>query len=189
MSAIKQEAIKVYDELSAMHQHYLSDLGFRSTRLELSKKTQADLESFRGVMDQYFKISETNDRNAIAATMRPGGLVASKISQLAKDFTDQIAYNAQLVEQSNPVANKALIQHSMVLSAGATLVATLVLGIFGLLTVLNIRNRLNAMKDGMVHISENLNLEKNPRMPVVRMKSAWPSPPLTPCLTACQKRW
>ncbi|SCC18364.1 methyl-accepting chemotaxis protein [Kosakonia oryzendophytica] len=160
MNAIKQEAIKVYDELSAMHQHYLSDLISDQHDLELSKKTQADLESFRGVMDQYFKISESNDRNAIAATMRSGGMVATKISQLAKDFTDQIAYNAQLVEQSNQ-ANKALIQHSMILSAGATLVATLVLGIFGLLTVLNIRNRLNAMKDGMVNISENLNLEQN----------------------------
>jgi methyl-accepting chemotaxis protein len=43
----------------------------------------------------------------------------------------------------------------------ATLAATIILGLFGLLTVLNIRRRLNAMRDGMVQISQDLDLSKN----------------------------
>lgn len=157
MDALKQNALKLYDELNTMHQHYLTDLISDDRDLELSKKTQADLQSFRSVMDQYFKISDSNDRHAIVAAMRPGGIVGDKITQLAADFNEQIAYNTTLVDLANKNSG-ALISRSMLMSSGATILATIVLGIFGLLTVLNIKNRLNAMKDGMVKISENLDL-------------------------------
>lgn len=75
MDAIRQEALKIYDEVDAMHQRYIKELISDQHDMDLSKKTQADLQSFRSVMDQYFKISESNDRNAIVAAMRPGGLV------------------------------------------------------------------------------------------------------------------
>lgn len=160
MDAIKQEAIKLYDEVYAMHQHYIKDLAADPRDLELSKKTLADLEAFRPVLAQYFKISESNDRGAIIATMHQGGMVAGKIADLINDFADQVAYNSSLVDKANQESS-SLIHRSMLISGSATILATIVLGIFGLLTVLNIKNRLNAMKDGMVAISENLDLSHN----------------------------
>jgi hypothetical protein len=60
----------------------------------------------------------------------------------------------------------------------ATLAATILLGLFGLLTVLNIRRRLNAARDGMVQISEDLDLSKN--LPAGRQdEMAMPSRHLT----------
>ncbi len=160
MDAIKQEAIKLYDEVYAMHQNYIKDLASDPRDLELSKKTLADLQAFRPVMDQYFKISESNDRGAIIATMRQGGLVAGKISDLINDFAEQVAYNGSIVDKANKESG-SLIQRSMLMSGGATTLATIVLGIFGLMTVLNIKNRLNGMRDGMVTISETLDLSHN----------------------------
>lgn len=83
-----------------------------------------------------------------------------KIAALLADFNDQIDYNTSLVVQAN-AASKSLISEALILSVSATLAATILLGLFGLLTVLNIRRRLNAMRDGMVQISEDLDLSKN----------------------------
>ena len=160
MDLIKQNANKIYDELLAKHQYYLKELVSDQRDQELSNKTLADLQAFRGAMDQYFKISESNDRKAIIQTMQKGGLIAEKISVLLADFNDQIEYNTSLVVQAN-AASKSLIHKSLILSVSATLAATIILGLFGLLTVLNIRRRLNAMRDGMVQISEDLDLSKN----------------------------
>lgn len=160
MDLIKQNANKIYDELLAKHQYYLKELISDQRDQELSNKTLADLQAFRGAMDQYFKISESNDRKAIIQTMQKGGLIAEKISVLLADFNDQIEYNTSLVVQAN-AASKSLIHKSLILSVSATLAATIILGLFGLLTVLNIRRRLNAMRDGMVQISEDLDLSKN----------------------------
>ena len=160
MDLIKQNANKIYDELLAKHQYYLKELVSEQRDQELSNKTLADLQAFRGAMDQYFKISESNDRKAIIQTMQKGGLIAEKISVLLADFNDQIEYNTSLVVQAN-AASKSLIHKSLILSVSATLAATIILGLFGLLTVLNIRRRLNAMRDGMVQISEDLDLSKN----------------------------
>ncbi len=157
MDAIRQDALKRYDELIAMHQHYLKDLISDQRDLDLANKTQADLQSLRPVMEQYFKIAESNDRKAIIAQMRPGGAVADKITSLTSDFAEQIAYNTSLVDIANK-SSSALISRSMMMSVAATLLATVVMGIYGLLTVLNIKHRLYAMRDGMVSISESLDL-------------------------------
>lgn len=160
MDVIKQNANKIYDELLAKHQYYLKELASDPRDVELSNKTLADLQAFRGAMDQYFKISESNDRKAIIQSMQKGGLIAEKITTLLADFNDQIDYNTSLVVQAN-AASKSLISKALILSVSATLAATILLGLFGLLTVLNIRRRLNAMRDGMVQISEDLDLSKN----------------------------
>lgn len=160
MDVIKQNANKIYDELLAKHQYYLKELASDPRDVELSNKTLADLQAFRGAMDQYFKISESNDRKAIIQSMQKGGLIAEKIATLLADFNDQIDYNTSLVVQAN-AASKSLISKALILSVSATLAATILLGLFGLLTVLNIRRRLNAMRDGMVQISEDLDLSKN----------------------------
>lgn len=160
MDVIKQSANKIYDELLAKHQYYIKELASDSRDKELSNKTLSDLQSFRGAMDQYFKISESNDHKAIINAMQKGGLIAEKISALVADFNDQIDYNTSIVVQAN-AASKSLINKAMILSVSATLAATIILGLFGLLTVLTIRRRLNAMRDGMVQISENLDLSKN----------------------------
>lgn len=160
MDVIKQNANKIYDELLAKHQYYLKELASDPRDVELSNKTLADLQSFRGAMDQYFKISESNDRKAIINAMQKGGLIADKIATLLADFNDQIDYNTSIVVQAN-AASKSLINKALILSVSATLAATIILGLFGLLTVLNIRRRLNAMRDGMVQISEDLDLSKN----------------------------
>jgi methyl-accepting chemotaxis protein len=160
MDVIKQNANKIYDELLAKHQYYLKELASDPRDVELSNKTLADLQAFRGAMDQYFKISESNDRKAIIQSMQKGGLIAEKIAALLADFNDQIDYNTSLVVQAN-AASKSLISKALILSVSATLAATILLGLFGLLTVLNIRRRLNAMRDGMVQISEDLDLSKN----------------------------
>nr|WP_296433618.1 methyl-accepting chemotaxis protein [Phytobacter sp.] len=160
MDVIKQNANKIYDELLAKHQYYLKELASDPRDVELSNKTLADLQAFRGAMDQYFKISESNDRKAIIQSMQKGGLIAEKIATLLADFNDQIDYNTSLVVQAN-AASKSLISKALILSVSATLAATIILGLFGLLTVLNIRRRLNAMRDGMVQISEDLDLSKN----------------------------
>ncbi|ORJ50894.1 methyl-accepting chemotaxis protein [Kluyvera intermedia] len=160
MDVIKQNANKIYDELLAKHQYYLKELASDPRDVELSNKTLGDLQSFRGAMDQYFKISESNDRKAIINAMQKGGLIADKIATLIADFNDQIDYNTSLVVQAN-AASKSLINKAQILSVSATLAATIILGLFGLFTVLNIRRRLNAMRDGMVQISEDLDLSKN----------------------------
>lgn len=160
MDAIKQNAYKIFDELLAKHQYYLKELISDQRDQELSNKTLADLQAFRGAMEQYFKISESNDRKAIINAMQRGGLIADKIATLIADFNDQIDYNTSLVVQAN-AASKSLINKAQILSVSATLAATIILGLFGLLTVLNIRRRLNAMRDGMVQISEDLDLSKN----------------------------
>ncbi|KEA54215.1 chemotaxis protein [Mangrovibacter sp. MFB070] len=157
MNAIKANAIALYDELYKAHQHYLNDLISDEHDAALTKKTMADLESFRGVMDQFFKISESNDRAEVTKAMRTGGLVADKVSLLAQDFKTQVEYNNQLVNEANQKSS-SLIHRSMTLSVSATLLATIILGAFGLVTVLGIRRRLNEMKSGMVTISENLDL-------------------------------
>ncbi len=91
--------------------------------------------------------------------MRKGGPVADSIAILINDFTDQVAYNSNLVNNAVS-ANSSLINRSMVLSISATLAATLILGLFGLFTVLNIKRRLNDMRDGMENISEKLDLSQ-----------------------------
>lgn len=160
MDVIKQNANKIYDELLAKHQYYLKELASDPRDVELSNKTLADLQAFRGAMEQYFKISESNDRKAIINAMQKGGLIADKIATLIADFNDQIDYNTSLVVQAN-AASKSLINKAQILSVSATLAATIILGLFGLFTVLNIRRRLNAMRDGMVQISQDLDLSKN----------------------------
>ncbi|WP_327078452.1 methyl-accepting chemotaxis protein [Phytobacter ursingii] len=160
MDVIKQNAYKIYDELLAKHQYYLKELISDQRDQELSNKTLADLQAFRGAMEQYFKISESNDRKAIINAMQKGGLIADKIATLIADFNDQIDYNTSLVVQAN-AASKSLINKAQILSVSATLAATIILGLFGLFTVLNIRRRLNAMRDGMVQISQDLDLSKN----------------------------
>lgn len=157
MDVLKQDALKTYDELLAMQQRYLKELISDQQDLDMTNKTLADLKSFSPVMDQYFKISESNDRNAIIKLMQPGGAITDKITLLTGDFNDQIAYNTLLVDKANK-SSTDLINKSMVLSAGATVLATVVLGIFGLMTVLNVKKRLNTMRDGMVTISEDLDL-------------------------------
>ncbi|WP_039055656.1 methyl-accepting chemotaxis protein [Enterobacter sp. Bisph1] len=157
MADIKQQATKLYDELYAMHQGYLKDLISDQHDQELSNKTLADLDKFRGVMDQFFKVSESNDRVAVIKSMAKGGFVADNIGLLINDFTEQAAYNASLVNKSVKI-NVDLISRSMVMSVTATLAATIVLGLFGLFTVLNIKRRLNEMRDGMATISEKLDL-------------------------------
>ncbi|MDV2864919.1 methyl-accepting chemotaxis protein [Phytobacter ursingii] len=160
MDVIKQNAYKIFDELLAKHQYYLKEFISDQRDQELSNKTLADMQAFRGAMDQYFKISESNDRKAIINAMQKGGLIADKIATLIADFNDQIDYNTSLVVQAN-AASKSLINKAQILSVSATLAATIILGLFGLLTVLNIRRRLNAMRDGMVQISQDLDLSKN----------------------------
>ncbi|QNQ31726.1 MCP four helix bundle domain-containing protein [Enterobacter roggenkampii] len=160
MDVIKQSANKIYDELLVKHQYYLKELASDPREVELSNKTLADLQAFRGAMDQYFKISESNDNKALIQSMQKGGLIAEKIAALLADFNDQIDYNTSLVVQANAASN-SLISKALILSVSATLAATILLGLFGLLTVLNIRRRLNAMRDGMVQISEDLDLSKN----------------------------
>ncbi|TCW46609.1 methyl-accepting chemotaxis protein [Phytobacter diazotrophicus] len=157
MDQIKQEVFKFYDELTAMQQNYIKNLISDQHDLDLSNKTLADLQSFRPLMDKYFKISESNDRQAIIDAMKPGGTVVSHIDVLTSDFNEQIAYNTLLVDNANKSIS-SLIYRSMMISIGATSLATLILGIFGLMTVLNVKNRLNTMRDGMVTISENLDL-------------------------------
>ncbi|MDV5354874.1 HAMP domain-containing protein [Kosakonia sp. SMBL-WEM22] len=159
MAEIKQNALKLYDDVYAMHQGYLKDLVSDQHDQELSNKTLGDLEKFRAVMDQFFKVSEGNDRAAIIQAMRKGGPVADSIAILINDFTDQVAYNGKLVNDAVS-ANSSLINRSIVLSITATLVTTLALGLFGLFTVLNIKRRLNDMRDGMENISEKLDLSQ-----------------------------
>ena len=166
MAEIKQNALKIFDELYSMHQHYTQQLTVDQKDLDQSKKTLADLEKFRAVMDSYFKLSEANDRMAASNAMRSGGMVADNITTLIKDFSDQVAYNTWLVDEAQNKSD-SLISRSMVLSISATLAATILLGLFGLITVLNIRRRLNEMKDGMVNISENLDLSY--AIPIGRM--------------------
>ncbi|APZ04196.1 methyl-accepting chemotaxis protein [Kosakonia cowanii] len=159
MAEIKQNALKLYDDVYAMHQGYIKDLVSDQHDQEMSNKTLGDLEKFRAVMDQFFKVSESNDRAAIIQAMRKGGPVADSIAILINDFTDQVAYNSNLVNNAVS-ANSSLINRSMVLSISATLAATLILGLFGLFTVLNIKRRLNDMRDGMENISEKLDLSQ-----------------------------
>lgn len=160
MAEIKQNALKLYDDVYAMHQGYLKDLVSDQHDQDMSNKTLSDLEKFRAVMDQFFKVSESNDRAAIIQAMRKGGPVADSISILINDFTDQVAYNSDLVNNAVS-ANSSLINRSMVLSITATLTVTLILGLFGLFTVLNIKRRLNDMRDGMESISEKLDLSQS----------------------------
>lgn len=159
MDAIKQEVFKFYDELTAMQQRYLENFISDQHDLDLSNKTMADLKSFRPLIDKYFKISESNDRQAIIAEMKPGGMVVSQIDNLISDYNDQIAYNTLLVDNADK-SIISLIYRSMMISIAATSLATVVLGVFGLMTVLNVKNRLNTMRDGMVTISENLDLDR-----------------------------
>lgn len=159
MDAIKQEVFKFYDELTAMQQRYLENFISDQHDLDLSNKTMADLKSFRPLIDKYFKISESNDRQAIIAEMKPGGMVVSHIDNLISDYNDQIAYNTLLVDNENKSIS-SLIYRSIMISIAATSLATVVLGVFGLMTVLNVKNRLNTMRDGMVTISENLDLDR-----------------------------
>lgn len=159
MDVIKQEVFKYYDELTAMQQRYLKSFISDQHDLDLSNKTLADLQSFRPLMDKFFKISESNDRQMIIEAMKPGGIVVSHIDILTSDFNDQIAYNTQLVDNAN-MSISSLISRSMMISIGATAIATFILGIFGLMTVLNVKNRLNTMRDDMVAISENLDLDR-----------------------------
>ncbi|MTD28746.1 methyl-accepting chemotaxis protein [Erwinia sorbitola] len=160
MTEVKNKSLALYSELLGMHHHYLNDLTSDENDLSQSKKTQADLEKFGEVMTQYFKISESNDRVAIAKAMQNGGLVAGQISQLVDDFKVQVAYNNQLVTEANLKSGR-LINNSMTLSAVATLLATLVLGAFAIMTVLNIKRRLNSMTKGIVSISETLDLSQS----------------------------
>ena len=157
MDVIKQDALKHYDELITMQQHYLNHLVSDQRDIEMTNNTLADLKNLRAVMDQYFIISESNDRKAIIAAMKPGGIVVNQVDKLLIDFNDQIAYNTLLVGKANTSIN-SLINHSMLVSIFATLIAAVVLGTFGLITAFNIKKRLNSMKDGMVTISENLDL-------------------------------
>ncbi|XTZ38006.1 methyl-accepting chemotaxis protein [Salmonella enterica] len=159
MEEIKQNAIKLYDELYVMHQSYIKDLISDQHDHDLSTKTLADLDSFREVMGKYFTISEANDREAVIKAMRKGGLISQNITVLASDFEEQIAYNMSLVNKSNE-SSSHLISRAIILSVSATVIATIALGLFGLITVLNIRRRLNDMRDGMVNISEKLDLSR-----------------------------
>lgn len=160
MAEIQKNTQKAYEDLYSMHQRYLKELISDQHDLALSNKTLGDLDKFRGVLDQYFKASNANDREAVIKAMKTGGMIADNVALLINDFRDQIAYNSLLVTKANN-DNSALISHAMMLSLSATLAATLILGAFGLFTVLNIKRRLNAMKDGMVSISEKLDLSQS----------------------------
>lgn len=160
MNAIKEKSLASMDSLMKMHQHYLQELISDDHDLTLSKQTQADFEKFNAAMGQYFKISESNDRDAISRAMRAGGVIAEPIAKLIEDIKSQINYNNQLVNIANEKSAR-LINNSMLLSVVATVAATLVLGIFAIATVLNIRRRLNAMQTGIVSISETLDLSQN----------------------------
>ncbi|MGY5958812.1 methyl-accepting chemotaxis protein [Kosakonia sp. BK9b] len=157
MAKIKKDALETYNKLYNMHQYYLKELTVDAHDIEQSKKSLADLDKFRGLMDEYFKLSEANDRVAVSNAMQSDGMIASNINLLISDFSDQVAYNTQLVDAAQQQSS-ALISRSIVLSISTTLIATISLGLFGLVTVLNIRRRLNEMKDGMVNISEKLDL-------------------------------
>lgn len=155
MDVIKHETFNLYNELTLMQQSYLDNLTSDQRDLDLSKKTLSDLQKFRPLIDQFFETSESNNRQAIVSAMKPGGIVVTHIDTLIKDFNEQIAYNTLLVENSNKYTT-SLIKRSIIISVGATIFTALVLGVFGLMTVFNIKKRLNEMKNGMVTISENL---------------------------------
>lgn len=157
MDLIKKEIYQLNNELTAMQQNYLDHLVSDPHDLDIAKKTYDDLKKLSPLLEQYFKISESNDKQAIIAAMRPGGLIISMIDILMKDFNDQTAYNSLLVEKSNEY-NKSYISRSIYIGIGTTSLTVLVLGIFGLLTVFSIKKRLIEMRDGIVTISEKLDL-------------------------------
>ncbi|MFK8258028.1 methyl-accepting chemotaxis protein [Erwinia sp. AnSW2-5] len=160
MNTIKAKSEATMSDLMVLHQHYIKELVSDDRDLALSNKTQADLESFKGTMTQYFRISQSNDRHAINQAMRNDGFVTVQIDKLVQDFKDQIDYNNQLVKVANTKSSH-LIDNSMILSVAATVIATFVLGAFALITVMNIRRRLNAMQSGIVSISETLDLSQS----------------------------
>lgn len=157
MNAVKQEVFKLYDELFAMQEKYQKNLITDEHNLEKSNKTLEDLKSFRSLFDKYFALSEKNDRQAVIAAMKPGGIIINHIDVLTKDFNDQIEYNTIIVDKANKSIS-LLIRRSVIISIVTTFFATVLLGVYGLITVLNVKNRLHSMRDGMITISENLDL-------------------------------
>lgn len=157
MDSIKRNVLYLYDELMSMQQHYISDLAANEKDLHLAKSTEKELKDFLSVMDFYFSISLTNDRSAISEAMLENGMVGAAINHLIKNFSEQSSYNIILADQANEHTS-AFISHSIIMSAVATGLFVIVLGIFALLTVLNLRNRLNMMKMAIVTISKDLNL-------------------------------
>ncbi|MBN1086509.1 MCP four helix bundle domain-containing protein [Erwinia aphidicola] len=160
MNAIKAKTAGFYNELLQQHQRYINELISDEQDRALSQKTLADLRGLKSVMTQYYTLSETNNHDAIANAMRTGGFVAVSIDRLVSDLRAQIDYNNSLVHQANKVSSK-LVSNAITLSVVATLAATLVLGTFAVITIVTIRRRLNAMKEGITTISESMDLSRS----------------------------
>lgn len=160
MHKIKEKTFEIYDELCGMQKKYISELVSDQHDLEVSNKTYEELKKFRSVMEQYFELSEKNNLETITSVMSPGGVVGDAINKLVNDFTYQSSYNSLLVDKLSTSTNEFL-KHSMIISIVLVLIAIIVLGVFGLLTVLNIRKRLNTMKNEMTYICEGLDFSRN----------------------------
>ncbi|HCT7898484.1 TPA: methyl-accepting chemotaxis protein [Enterobacter cloacae] len=160
MHKIKEKTFEIYDELCGMQKKYISELVSDQHDLEVSNKTYEDLKKFRSIMEQYFELSEKNNLETITSVMSPGGVVGDAINKLVNDFTYQSNYNRLLVDKLSTSTNEFL-KHSMIISIVLVLIAIIVLGVFGLLTVLNIRKRLNTMKNEMTYICEGLDFSRN----------------------------
>lgn len=160
MHKIKEKTFEIYDELCGMQKKYISELVSDQHDLEVSNKTYEELKKFRSVMEQYFELSEKNNLETITSVMSPGGVVGDAINKLVNDFTYQSNYNSLLVDKLSTSTNEFL-KHSMIISIVLVLIAIIVLGVFGLLTVLNIRKRLNTMKNEMTYICEGLDFSRN----------------------------
>lgn len=160
MHKIKEKTFEIYDELCGMQKKYISELVSDQHDLEVSNKTYEELKKFRSIMEQYFELSEKNNLETITSVMSPGGVVGDAINKLVNDFTYQSNYNRLLVDKLSTSTNEFL-KHSMIISIVLVLIAIIVLGVFGLLTVLNIRKRLNTMKNEMTYICEGLDFSRN----------------------------
>ncbi|HFT1963466.1 TPA: methyl-accepting chemotaxis protein [Enterobacter ludwigii] len=160
MEKIKERTFQIYDELCDMQKKYISELVSDQHDLEVSKKTYEELKKFRSVMEQYFQLSEKNNLENITSVMSQDGIVGGTINKLVNDFTYQSNYNSLLVDKLSTSTNEFL-KHSMIISIVFVFIAIAFLGVFGLLTVLNIRNRLNTMKNEMTSICEGLDFSRN----------------------------
>lgn len=159
MNALKAKTAGVYDELLKEHQRYIDDFISDERDRALSKKSLVDLLGLKSVIAQYYTLSETNNREAIADALRTGGFVAVIIDRLVSDLRAQIDYNNSLVHQANKIS-RDLVSSAITLSGVATLAATLVLGAFAVITIMTLRRRLNAMKEGISTISASLDLSR-----------------------------
>lgn len=157
MDAIKKKTTLLYNELVSMQQHYMKELISDKNDLELSEKSLEDLKNFRAIMEDYFKLSSKNDLATITAVMSPGGIAGNAISNLVDDFTAQSNYNNLLVEKSSKKTT-SFAKNSTMISAGIVIFVIILLGALVFITVVNIKKRLNTMKNEMTSICESLDL-------------------------------